>query len=132
MQTILAGFASLLVLSAGAGAQQPPPGPGGDWRVQFAAPLRQVVVTMTILQAGTKLTGHVVDEYGEYEIRGQFVEGVVTVVWSVSEEGKMLEITMKGTLDGNEINGTATLGDVGEGSLWARRTALPDPAPPSR
>jgi hypothetical protein len=46
----------------------------------------------------------------------------VKVVWSVPEDGKMLEITMTGKLDGNVINGTAKLGDVGEGPLTARRT----------
>ena len=46
----------------------------------------------------------------------------VTVVWSVPEDGKMLEITMKGKLEGNVITGTAKLGDVGEGPLSARRT----------
>ena len=47
----------------------------------------------------------------------------VTVVWSVAEDGKMLEITMKGKLESATlITGTAKLGDVGEGPLSARRT----------
>ena len=94
----------------------------GLWRVEFVTPLGQVGVNMTINQAGAKLTGHVTDEFGEYEIAGRFADGQVTVVWSVPEDGKMLEITMKGTLDGNVISGTAKLGDVGEGPLSARRT----------
>jgi hypothetical protein len=98
-------------------------GPAGMWRVQFAAPLGQRAVNMTINQRGTKLSGQVTDEYGEYPISGEFVNGRVTVVWSVSEEGgRMLEITMRGTLEGDEIRGTAQLGDVGEGPLVARRT----------
>ena len=97
-------------------------GPAGVWRVQFVGPMGQHVVTMTINQTGTKLTGNVTDEYGEYEITGKFVDGWVTVVWSVYEDGKPLEITMRGKLDGGVINGTAKLGDVGEGSLVARRT----------
>jgi hypothetical protein len=98
-------------------------GPAGMWRVQFAAPLGQRAVNMTINQRGTKLSGQVTDEYGEYPISGEFANGRVTVVWSVSEEGgRMLEITMRGTLEGDEIRGTAQLGDVGEGPLVARRT----------
>ena len=98
-------------------------GPAGMWRVQFAAPLGQRAVNMTINQRGTKLSGQVTDEYGEYPITGEFLNGRVTVVWSVSEEGgRQLEITMRGTLEGDEIRGTAQLGDVGEGPLVARRT----------
>jgi hypothetical protein len=96
--------------------------PAGVWRVQFVTPLGQRMVTMTINRSGTKLSGNVTDEYGEYPIAGRYADGEVIVVWSVSEEGKMLEITMKGTLEGNVINGTAKLGDVGEGTLRAART----------
>jgi hypothetical protein len=94
----------------------------GLWRVEFVTPLGQVGVNMTINQTGAKLTGHVTDEYGEYEIAGRIADSQVTVVWSVPEDGKMLEITMKGKLEGNVITGTAKLGDVGEGPLSARRT----------
>jgi len=113
---------TVLAASLGLEAQQAK-GPAGMWRVQFAAPLGQRAVNMTINQRGTKLSGQVTDEYGEYPISGDFVNGRVTVVWSVSEEGgRMLEITMRGTLEGDEIRGTAQLGDVGEGPLLARRT----------
>src|SRR6059058_343720 len=87
----------------------------GMWRVEFVTPLGQVGVNMTINQSGGKLTGHVTDEYGENEINGRITENQVTVVWSVPEDGRMLEITMRGKLEGNLITGTAKLGDVGEG-----------------
>jgi len=45
------------------------------------------------------------------------------VSWSVPEDGKLMEITMKGKLSGDMITGTAKIGDVGEGPLTARRTA---------
>jgi len=109
-----------LVVSATLLAQQA--SVAGLWRVEFVTPLGQVGVNMTINQAGGKLTGHVTDEYGEYEINGRIAENQVTVVWSVPEDGKMLEITMRGKLEGNVITGTAKLGDVGEGPLSARRT----------
>jgi hypothetical protein len=96
--------------------------PEGIWRVQFVTPLGQRAVTMTINVSGTRLTGHVTDEYGEYAVEGRFADGQVTAVWSVPEEGKLLEITMRGRLDGDVINGTARLGDAGEGTLQARRT----------
>ena len=77
---------------------------------------------MTINERNGRLSGQVTDEYGEWPISGEYANGRVTVVWSVPEEGKMLKITMRGTLNGDEIRGTAQLGDVGEGALVARRT----------
>ena len=95
----------------------------GTWRVDFVTPLGQNWLIMTINQSGTKLSGHATDEFGEYEINGRVVDDQVTVIWSVAEDGKLLEITMKGKLEtATVINGTAKLGDVGEGPLTARRT----------
>src|SRR5215471_5598443 len=95
----------------------------GTWRVDFVTPLGQNWIIMTINQSGSRLTGHAADEFGEYEISGRVVDDQVTVVWSVAEDGKMLEITMKGKLEtATLITGTAKLGDVGEGPLSARRT----------
>ena len=113
---------ALLALSAIPGSLLAQQSAAGLWRVEFVTPQGQVGVNMTINQSGTKLTGRVTDEYGEWPIEGKLTEGQVTVVWSVPEDGKMMEITMKGKLEGNLITGTAKLGDVGEGPLSARRT----------
>ena len=79
--------------------QQQPRSVSGTWRVDFVTPLGQNWIIMTINQSGAKLTGHATDEFGEYEINGRVVDDQVTVVWSVAEDGKMLEITMKGKLE---------------------------------
>jgi hypothetical protein len=116
-QVVLAAVLSAFVVPAQAQTSV-----AGMWRVEFVTQTGQSVVMMTINQSGTKLTGHITDEYGEYEIQGRLAEGEVTIVWSVPEDGKMLEITMKGKLEGSVITGTAKLGNVGEGPLTARRT----------
>jgi hypothetical protein len=113
---------ALLALSAIPATMLAQQNAAGLWRVEFVTPQGQVGVNMTINQSGTKLTGRVTDEYGEWPIEGRLTGGEVTVVWSVPEDGKMMEITMKGKLEGNLITGTARLGDVGEGPLSARRT----------
>ena len=118
MRHLFAALVAATTLAAVLAAQQ---SPAGEWRVQFATPLGQRLVMMTLNQSGTKLTGHVTDEYGEYPLEGRVAEKDVTVVWSVYDDGKMLEITVKGTVDGNVITGVAKLGDVGEGPLLARR-----------
>jgi hypothetical protein len=93
----------------------------GMWRVEFVTPQGQVGVNMTINQTGSHLTGQITDEYGEFPIDGRLADQHVTIVWSVPEDGKLLEITMKGKLEGNVITGTVRLGNVGEGPLTARR-----------
>ena len=125
IRILLAVCLAIAAAAAPARAQQQPQprSVAGQWRVDFVTPLGQNWTIMTINQSGTKLSGHIVDEYGEYEIAGRAADGQVTIVWSVPEDGKMLEITMKGKLEtATLITGVAKLGDVGEGPLSARRT----------
>ena len=119
MRALIASTLLFVALSIGGAAGQQ--GPAGEWRVQFTTPLGQRMCIMTLNQSGSKLTGHVTDEYGEYPLEGRFEGTQVIAIWSVYDDGKMLEITLKGTLNGNLINGVAKLGDAGEGTLVARR-----------
>ena len=125
MRSLVAVCLALAAMAVPARAQQQQSqrSVAGTWRVDFVTPLGQNWIIMTINQSGSRLTGHATDEFGEYEISGRVVDDQVTVVWSVAEDGKMLEITMKGKLEtATLITGTAKLGDVGEGPLSARRT----------
>ena len=99
------------------------PSAAGEWKVNFVVPTGTRFVNMFISQEKTKLTGTVVSEDGEFPLSGRIEGDQVTVAWEVPEDGKMMEIVMKGKLTGNVISGTAKLGNVGEGSLTARRDA---------
>jgi hypothetical protein len=93
----------------------------GNWRVEFVVPKGEMAVTMTINQRDETLTGQVVNEDGEFPLKGKVAGDAVTVTWTVPDSGQPLEITMEGTIAGEYINGVARLGSVGEGSLSARR-----------
>ena len=95
----------------------------GNWRVEFVVPTGEMGVNMTINQDGTKLTGRVVNEDGEFPLEGSVDDDEVTVTWNVPEQGSPMQITMKGKIKGEYITGTARLGNVGEGSLEARRVS---------
>src|SRR5436190_8359638 len=95
----------------------------GNWRVEFVVPNGEMAVNMTINQSGTKLSGRVVNEDGEFPLEGSVNDDQVTVRWVVPEQGTQMKITMKGTVNGEYITGTARLGNVGEGSLSARRVS---------
>jgi hypothetical protein len=99
------------------------PSAAGEWKVNFVVPTGTKFVNMFINQQKTTLTGTVISEDGEFPLTGNIVDDQVTVIWTVPEDGKLMEITMKGKLAGNVITGTAKLGNVGEGSLTARRDA---------
>jgi len=99
------------------------PSAAGEWKVNFVVPTGTRFVNMFISQEKTRLTGTVVSEDGEFPLSGRIEGDQVTVAWEVPEDGKMMEIVMKGKRTGNVISGTAKLGNVGEGSLTARRDA---------
>ena len=119
-------FVLAAVLSAFVAPLLAQPSAAGEWKVNFVVPTGTRFVNMFINQDKAKLTGTVTSEDGEFPLSGRVEGDQVTVVWSVPEDGKMMEITMKGKLTGNVINGTAKLGNVGEGSLTARRDAEGD------
>jgi hypothetical protein len=95
----------------------------GNWRVEFAVPTGEMGVNMTINQKDDALSGRVINEDGEFPLTGKVSGDEVTVSWTVPEQGEPLEITLKGTIEGEYITGIARLGRVGEGSLSARRTS---------
>jgi hypothetical protein len=95
----------------------------GNWRVEFVVPNGEMGVNMTINQNGGTLTGRVVNEDGEFPLEGTVAEDQVTVTWTVPEQGSPMQITMKGKIEGEYITGVARLGNVGEGSLEARRVS---------
>ena len=116
----------LAVLTAFAAPVLAQPSAAGEWKVNFVVPTGTKFVNMVINQQKTTLSGTVISEDGEFPLTGRIVDDEITVIWSVPEDGKMMEITMKGKLAGNVITGTAKLGNVGEGSLTARRDAEGD------
>jgi hypothetical protein len=93
----------------------------GNWRVEFVVPTGEMATNMTINQKGTTLTGRVVNEDGEFPLEGKIVDDQITVEWTVPEQGQPMKIVVRGKVRGEEIEGTARLGNVGEGSLYARR-----------
>ena len=114
-------FILAAILSAFVAPVLAQPSVAGEWKVNFVVPTGTKFVNMVINQQKTTLTGTVISEDGEFPLTGRIIDDQVTVVWTVPEDGKLMEITMKGKLAGNVITGTAKLGNVGEGSLTARR-----------
>ena len=113
---LVAALATSLLAQASASA-------AGEWRVNFVVPTGTRSVNMVINQQRATLSGTVINEDGEFPLKGRIADDQVTIVWSVPEAGKLMELTMKGKLSGDTITGTLQVGDVGEGPMSARRTA---------
>ena len=55
----------------------------GNWRVEFVVPTGEMGVNMTINQQGETLSGRVVNEDGEFPLKGKVSGDEVTVTWTV-------------------------------------------------
>ena len=116
-----AALAVLVVVLAGIPSRADDVKAGGEWRVTFVVPTGKKSLNMIVNQHDKHLTGTVVDEYGEFPLDGRLDGNQLNVVWSVPEDGKLMEITVKGKIEGDTITGTATIGKLGEGPMTARR-----------
>jgi hypothetical protein len=122
-QLVRAGLAFALFAAALATPLLAEASAAGEWRVNFVVPTGTRSVNMVINQQRATLSGTVINEDGEFPLKGRIADDQVTIVWSVPEAGKLMELTMKGKLSGDTITGTLQVGGVGEGPLSARRTA---------
>src|SRR3954467_2282599 len=112
-----AAAALLLCLFAGAAAAQADA--AGEWTVSFATPSGPVEFTMYVNQQGTRLTGRLTSDAGEFPLRGTVDGDNVTITWSLPDAGRVLEITFTAKVQGDQMTGTAKLGDRGQGPMSA-------------
>ena len=95
---------------------------GGEWEISFPSPAGPQEFTMYVMQQGTRLTGRLTSEYGEYPLRGTMDGAAFTITWSLPDGGRTVEVTFTGKIDGDSLSGTAKLGTRGSGPLSGRRT----------
>jgi hypothetical protein len=112
-------LAIVLSLSAAVSAQADV---SGEWAVAFATPQGPAEFTMYVNQAGPRLTGRLTSDAGEFPLRGTVDGSQFTIVWSLPDQGRLVEVTFKGTVTGDHLAGTARLGTAGEGAMSAERT----------
>ena len=95
----------------------------GEWRVEFGTPSGPVDFTMYVSQTGSRLTGRLTNEMGEFPLTGNVDGDRVKIVWQLPDVGRLLDITFTGKAEGDKIQGTAKIEKVGEGPMSAERTA---------
>jgi len=93
----------------------------GEWMVSFATPSGPAEFTMYVSQEGTRLTGRLKSDAGEFPLRGTVNGDGVTITWTLPDAGRLLDVTFTAKINGDEMSGTAKLGDRGQGPFSGER-----------
>ena len=123
---------SALLLGGPAAAQNPPQNPPpetqkpaptmtGTWVLETHHSAGTSTPTVTITQTGEKLTGKYVGSYGESPLTGNIKDNKeFTFSVEIGTEQKVT-VVYDGTLDGDTIKGSMTMGEMGEGTFTGKR-----------
>ena len=93
----------------------------GTWNMTFDTDQGTTTATLTLQQDGEKLTGELVSDQGTLEFEGTIAGDKLEWVMEVDAGGAFIEIAMDGTVDGDEMMGTADFGGYGGGDWTAKR-----------
>ena len=93
----------------------------GEWAVTLTLPLGETWFNMYLAQKGNDLSGYVVNDVGQFEVKGTINRDQIKFQWTFPDGGKLLDIIFNGKVDKNSISGLAKVGNVGEGPLTALR-----------
>ncbi len=93
----------------------------GEWAMTFGTDAGDLPATLTLEQDGETLTGVLVSDQGTIEFEGTIMGNMLKWVVEVDANGQFLEISMEGTVEGDEMTGTADFGGYGGGAWSAKR-----------
>jgi hypothetical protein len=95
----------------------------GKWTFQVQTELGSGSPTVTLVQAGEKLTGHYSSEaLGEAELTGTVKGRDITFSFTANVQGMMIAVSYAGSIEaGDAMKGKVTLGEFGGGTFTAKR-----------
>jgi hypothetical protein len=128
MKQLTAIAALLIAVSTPiASAQNPPPAQEkpaatltGTWGLEVTHSAGTSTPTLTITQTGEKLNGTYVGTYGESVLIGSIKGMDFTFSVEIGTEQKVT-VVYTGTLAGDTVKGTVTMGEMGEGTFTGNR-----------
>ena len=94
----------------------------GDWNLTFNLDTGATAATMTVEQDGEKFMGTFNSDQGTFEFEGKISGNTVEWMLEVDGGGEAIEVSITGTVDGDEMTGTVELGGYGGGDWTATRT----------
>lgn len=117
-QAVVLGIVAAVVLTVAVVAQTDVT---GEWTMMIDTEQGSQSTALTLAQDGEKLTGSMVSPMGTLEFEGTITGNELEIVMEVDAGGAFLEITLAGTVDGDEMTGTLDLGGYGGGDWTAKR-----------
>lgn len=104
-------IAALLVVvgcaSGGAGSAPPPPAAVGSWNLVIETPVGNQESVLVVTGDASMLDGMLSGEQGEVPLTEVMFAGEeLTFAVSIDAQGQQLDLTFKGTVAGDSINGT--------------------------
>jgi hypothetical protein len=93
----------------------------GAWAFEVTSAAGTGSPTMTFSQSGEKLTGTYAGQFGEAPLQGTVKGNQITFSIDITVQDMKLRMVYSGTVAGDSIKGTATFGELGEGTFTAAR-----------
>ena len=92
----------------------------GTWAIEATHSAGTSTPTATITQTGEKLSGKYAGSYGESALTGSIKGTEFTFTVEIGAEQKV-KVVYNGTLSGDTIKGSLTMGEMGEGTFVGKR-----------
>ena len=93
----------------------------GTWESTVESPQGTISSIATYKQEGEKLTGTHVGQMGEVSLKGTVKGNEINYTITVDMDGQQLTITYSGKVDGDTITGNADFGGMGSGTWTVKR-----------
>ncbi|MDP6581991.1 MAG: hypothetical protein QF681_15160 [Vicinamibacterales bacterium] len=93
----------------------------GEWSMTFDTDQGSRTATLKLEQDGETVTGELASDQGAVEFEGTIVGNKLEWLIEVDAGGAFIEIAMDGTVDGDEMMGSADFGGYGGGDWTATR-----------
>jgi hypothetical protein len=134
MKTLMTAAVAALLFVAAPSAQNADV--TGKWDVTVNTSQGTQPASLTISRNGDTLAGSIAGPQGEMPADISLKDKAITISFSAPTQNGTLDITMNGTVDGDQMSGDVTIGDRGTATWAARRTAAAqsgqNPPPPSQ
>ena len=95
----------------------------GKWTLQVTTEAGGTTTpSLTLKQDGEKLTGHYSSQaLGEADITGTIKGQQIEFGFKADVQGFALQVRYTGTVEGDSMNGTLSLGELGDGTFTAKK-----------
>lgn len=117
---MLAALAAVAMLSSGAFAADA--NVSGEWDFAVETQAGPGTPHFSLKQDGTTLSGTYKGALGEAPVTGAVKGNEVTISFKASAQGADMTVVYQGTVEGDTMKGTVSLGDFGEGTFTGKKT----------